>query len=75
MTGVRRRTPTGPLVVKAELVVGCDGRHSCIRTQAGLAVEDIVAPIDVLWMRISRQPTIPGNRRLFRHGQSILVTA
>ena len=39
----------------APLVVGCDGRHSTVRERAGLAVEDIGAPIDVLWFRLSRQ--------------------
>ena len=37
------------------LVVGCDGRHSTVRERAGLPVEDVGAPIDVLWFRISRR--------------------
>ena len=37
--------------------VGCDGRHSTVRAAAGLAVEDVGAPIDVLWFRISRDPS------------------
>ena len=36
-------------------MVGCDGRHSTVRERAGLAVEDIGAPIDVLWFRLSRK--------------------
>ena len=36
-------------------MVGCDGRHSTVRERAGLAVEDIGAPIDVLWFRLSRR--------------------
>ena len=32
--------------------VGCDGRHSTVRAAAGLAVEDLGAPIDVLWFRV-----------------------
>jgi 2-polyprenyl-6-methoxyphenol hydroxylase-like FAD-dependent oxidoreductase len=60
VTGVRAETPDGPLEVKADLVVGCDGRHSTVRERSGFAVEDIGAPIDVLWMRISRQPGEPG---------------
>jgi 2-polyprenyl-6-methoxyphenol hydroxylase-like FAD-dependent oxidoreductase len=35
-------------------VVGCDGRHSTVRGRAGLAVDDIGAPIDVLWFRLPR---------------------
>ena len=53
------KTPDGPLEVRAELTFGTDGRHSTVRERAGLEVEDIGAPIDVLWMRISRSPTDP----------------
>jgi len=60
IVGVHATTPDGPLDVRARLVVGCDGRKSTIRKEAGLEVEDIGAPIDVLWMRISRRPGDPG---------------
>jgi 2-polyprenyl-6-methoxyphenol hydroxylase-like FAD-dependent oxidoreductase len=55
VTGVRAKTPDGELTINADLVVGCDGRHSTVRERAGLAVQDIGAPIDVLWFRISRR--------------------
>ncbi|GEO13616.1 FAD-dependent oxidoreductase [Microvirga aerophila] len=60
VTGVRVKTPQGMLDVNADLVVGADGRRSIIREKAGLTVMDIGAPMDVLWMRISRVPTDPG---------------
>lgn len=60
VAGVRATTPEGSLEVKADLVVGADGRHSTVREKGGLEVEDIGAPIDVFWMRISRQPGDPG---------------
>lgn len=59
IVGVTAETPQGPLRVRAELTVGCDGRKSTVREKAGLEVEDVGAPIDVLWMRISRQPGDP----------------
>jgi 2-polyprenyl-6-methoxyphenol hydroxylase-like FAD-dependent oxidoreductase len=59
ITGVRATTPTGMLQVRADLVVGADGRHSTVRQQAGLTVEDLGAPMDVLWMRLSRRPSDP----------------
>jgi 2-polyprenyl-6-methoxyphenol hydroxylase-like FAD-dependent oxidoreductase len=55
VTGVRAKTPDGELNIGADLVIGCDGRHSTVRECAGLAVEDIGAPIDVLWFSISRR--------------------
>jgi len=59
IAGVRCITPEGPLEVRADLVVGADGRHSTVRARAGLEVRDLGAPIDVLWMRVSRQPDDP----------------
>jgi 2-polyprenyl-6-methoxyphenol hydroxylase-like FAD-dependent oxidoreductase len=39
--------------------VGADGRHSTIRAQAGLQPQDFGAPMDVLWLRVSRLPGDP----------------
>lgn len=57
VVGVRGSEPGGTFEIRADLVVGCDGRHSTVRAAAGLAVEDVAAPIDVLWFRISRDPS------------------
>jgi len=54
VVGVKAKSPDGDIEIRADLVVGCDGRHSTVRDRAGFAVEDIGAPIDVLWFRISR---------------------
>ena len=56
VVGLRAKTPDGDLEVRADLVVGADGRHSTVRERAGLEVEDIGAPMDVLWMRLSKRP-------------------
>src|SRR5919108_233339 len=56
---VRARAPDGDLEIRADLVVGGDGRHSTLRARAGLKVEDLGAPMDVLWFRISKQPGDP----------------
>jgi 2-polyprenyl-6-methoxyphenol hydroxylase-like FAD-dependent oxidoreductase len=57
--GVAARTPKGTLEVRAPLTIGADGRGSVVRERAGLRVEDIGAPIDVLWMRLSRRADDP----------------
>jgi 2-polyprenyl-6-methoxyphenol hydroxylase-like FAD-dependent oxidoreductase len=54
--GLRAKTPHGELAITAAVVVGADGRHSTVRERAGLIVDDLGTPIDVLWMRLSRQP-------------------
>lgn len=40
--------------IHAQIVVGADGRDSDVRQAAGLSVENLGAPMDVLWFRISR---------------------
>jgi 2-polyprenyl-6-methoxyphenol hydroxylase-like FAD-dependent oxidoreductase len=56
IAGVKATAPRGELAVRAALVVGCDGRHSTVRDKAGLSVEELGAPMDVLWFRLSRRP-------------------
>jgi 2-polyprenyl-6-methoxyphenol hydroxylase-like FAD-dependent oxidoreductase len=59
VVGVRVKTADRPLAVRAGLVVGADGRHSTVRARAGLKVQDLGAPMDVLWMRLPRQTGDP----------------
>jgi 2-polyprenyl-6-methoxyphenol hydroxylase-like FAD-dependent oxidoreductase len=59
VTGARAKSPTGEVEIAAKLVVGADGRHSTIRTLAGFTVEDLGAPMDVLWMRIPKHAGDP----------------
>jgi 2-polyprenyl-6-methoxyphenol hydroxylase-like FAD-dependent oxidoreductase len=54
--GVRGTSADGDFELRADLVVGCDGRHSTVRDAARLPVEDVGAPIDVLWFRVGRDP-------------------
>ena len=55
VVGVRATSPDGEIEIRADLVVGTDGRHSTVRERAGFQVEDIGAPMDVLWFRLSRR--------------------
>jgi 2-polyprenyl-6-methoxyphenol hydroxylase-like FAD-dependent oxidoreductase len=57
VTGVRVKSPEGDVEIRAALTIGCDGRHSTVRERAGFEVENVGAPIDVLWFRLSRRPT------------------
>jgi 2-polyprenyl-6-methoxyphenol hydroxylase-like FAD-dependent oxidoreductase len=56
VVGARANTEAGAAEIRADLVIGADGRHSTIRERAGLKVDDLGAPMDVLWMRLSRRP-------------------
>ena len=55
IVGVRASGPDGALTIRAGLVVGADGRTSLVRERAGLRVDELGAPMDVLWFRLSRR--------------------
>ncbi len=57
--GVRVKTPRGVEERRADLVIAADGRGSALRQAAGLIVEEIGTPIDVLWMRVPKPSDAP----------------
>jgi len=57
VVGLRAQTPDGELAIHADLIVGCDGRHSTVREKAGFKSDDYGAPMDVLWFRQPRKET------------------
>jgi len=72
--GVRARTPRGEVELRADLVIGCDGRSSTVRDRAGFQVREYGAPIDVLWMRISKRADDPEQTfGFFRHGKLLVL--
>ena len=56
ISGVHAITLDGPIDIEADLTVACDGRHSTLRQRAGLEVQEMGAPMDVLWFRAGRGP-------------------
>jgi 2-polyprenyl-6-methoxyphenol hydroxylase-like FAD-dependent oxidoreductase len=58
--GVSARTPQAEAEIRADLVVAADGRASVLRAAGGFEVQDIGAPMDVLWLGISKLPSDPG---------------
>ncbi|RKH23396.1 FAD-dependent oxidoreductase [Corallococcus praedator] len=74
VVGVQARTPDGSLEVRAPLVVAADGRTSTVRQRSGLEVEELGAPMDVLWFRVSRKPGDPsGPMGRFEGGQIFIL--
>jgi 2-polyprenyl-6-methoxyphenol hydroxylase-like FAD-dependent oxidoreductase len=65
VTGVRAKTKDGEKEIRADLIVGADGRRSILRERAGLEVIDLGAPMDVMWMRLSHRPGDP--KQTFGH--------
>src|SRR4030095_15484086 len=55
IAGVRAKTRDGPLDIRADLGVGRGGGDSIVREKAGLQVDELGAPMDVLWFRVFRR--------------------
>jgi 2-polyprenyl-6-methoxyphenol hydroxylase-like FAD-dependent oxidoreductase len=60
-TGVRANSPDGPVEIPATLTIGCDGRHAISRDAGHLPLNDEGVPVDVLWLKLARQPSDPEN--------------
>lgn len=56
VVGVRATIDGKAEDIRADLVVGADGRHSTVRDAIGFKVETLGAPMDVLWFRLSHKP-------------------
>jgi 2-polyprenyl-6-methoxyphenol hydroxylase-like FAD-dependent oxidoreductase len=56
VAGVRATVEGRPQEIRADLVVGADGRHSIVRESAGFTPMVLGAPMDVLWFRLSHKP-------------------
>jgi 2-polyprenyl-6-methoxyphenol hydroxylase-like FAD-dependent oxidoreductase len=59
VVGILAKTPRGEVEVRGDLVIGADGRHSIIQARAGLERQEFGAPIDALWMRVSKKQDDP----------------
>ena len=59
VVGVSARNPDGPVEVRADLTIAADGRESRIRIDAGLTPLELGAPMDVLWLRLTKHESDP----------------
>jgi 2-polyprenyl-6-methoxyphenol hydroxylase-like FAD-dependent oxidoreductase len=74
IVGVTANTPDGPVEIPATLTIGCDGRHAISREAAYLPLFDYGVPVDILWLRITRQPSDPENALgYFNYGRFIIL--
>ena len=58
ITGVRYQGPDGPGELSADLTVGCDGRTSTVRREAGLTAREYPVPFDVGWFRLDSKAEV-----------------
>jgi 2-polyprenyl-6-methoxyphenol hydroxylase-like FAD-dependent oxidoreductase len=74
VAGVRAKTPSGETDIRADLILGADGRSSTVRARAGFEVQEFGVPIDVLWMRVAKREGDPRQTLgFFRHGKLLVL--
>jgi 2-polyprenyl-6-methoxyphenol hydroxylase-like FAD-dependent oxidoreductase len=74
VAGVRAKTREGERDFRADLVIGADGRHAITHTRAGFQLQELGAPIDALWMHISKREGDPEQLfGFFRHGKLLVL--
>src|ERR1043166_5984279 len=74
VSGLRAKTPGGEMEIRADLVIGADGRHSIVQARAGLERQEFGVPIDVLWMRMSKKHNDPQQSfGFFQHGKLLVL--
>ena len=73
VVGVRVKAPEGEREFHADLVIGADGRHAVTHERARLELQDLGAPIDALWMRLSKRAGDPPQTLGFFHHGKLLV--
>jgi 2-polyprenyl-6-methoxyphenol hydroxylase-like FAD-dependent oxidoreductase len=73
VAGVRARGPDGTVEIEAALTVGCDGRESAVRARAGARSVELGAPMDVLWLRLTKHPDDPHDTFGYIRGGRIMA--
>jgi 2-polyprenyl-6-methoxyphenol hydroxylase-like FAD-dependent oxidoreductase len=73
VVGVTAQTAGGPLEIRADVTVACDGRWSVMREQSGLPVIEFPMPIDVLWFRLPRTDSAPETLGYMGGGQMVIA--
>jgi 2-polyprenyl-6-methoxyphenol hydroxylase-like FAD-dependent oxidoreductase len=51
--------------LSADLVIGTDGRNSIARQKAGIAIQTLSKPFDVLWFKLADRPEFPSENTFY----------
>jgi len=73
VVGVGAKGPDGPLEIRADLVIAADGRHSTLRALTDLEVDELGAPIDVLWFRLPHDGGDPETSSFYFEAGHIVI--
>ena len=72
-TGVRAHTEAGDKEIRADLVVGADGRSSAVRRHAGLTAHSVSPPMDIVWFKLPCPEEWTGARVFAGRGHMLLA--
>jgi 2-polyprenyl-6-methoxyphenol hydroxylase-like FAD-dependent oxidoreductase len=72
VVGVRARTEDALQDLRADLVVGADGRGSAVRRRGGLAARNLGTPMDVVWCKLPCPEDWPGVRAYAGRGHLLI---
>ena len=73
VVGLLVKMADGVKPIRAALIVAADGRHSTVRARSGLEAIEFGAPMDVLWMRLTRRSDDPGQALGYLGTRKVLV--
>ncbi len=73
VAGVRVRTDGDEQELRADLVVGADGRNSVVRKQAGMASRQVSPPMDIVWCELPCPDDWPGVRAYAGRGHLLVA--
>jgi 2-polyprenyl-6-methoxyphenol hydroxylase-like FAD-dependent oxidoreductase len=59
IVGLGAQGRDGALAIRADLVIGADGRRSTVREKAGFVPREFGVPIDVIWLRLPLKASDP----------------
>jgi 2-polyprenyl-6-methoxyphenol hydroxylase-like FAD-dependent oxidoreductase len=71
--GVRVQGEDGELELRADCVVGADGRASIVRRRAGFEARESAPPMDIVWCKLPAMPGFSGARGYAGGGHLLLA--
>jgi 2-polyprenyl-6-methoxyphenol hydroxylase-like FAD-dependent oxidoreductase len=73
VAGVRVHSDDGTTELRADLVIGADGRGSLVRRRAGLTATEQAPPMDVVWFKVAPLPGMEGARAYIGGGHLLIA--
>jgi len=71
--GVRLHAEEGPRELRADLVVGADGRASLVRRRGGFEAVEQAPPMDIVWCKVPGLPGFRGARGYLGNGHLLVA--